>query len=69
MSSMNAQRTPSEITPSRMEPLARLPVFFRFGGKASLSRAAVPRLPGKSSCWPRPARMWRFSRKTFAKSC
>ena len=33
MSSMNAPRTPSEITPSRMEPLTRLPVFFSLAGK------------------------------------
>lgn len=33
MSSMNAPRTPSEITPPRMEPLARLPVFFSLAGK------------------------------------
>lgn len=33
MSSMNAPRTPSDITPPRMEPLARLPVFFSLAGK------------------------------------
>ncbi len=33
MSSMNAPRTPSEITLPRMEALARLPVFFALGGK------------------------------------
>src|SRR5690349_3180015 len=33
MNSMNAQRTPSETTPPRMDALARLPVFFALGGK------------------------------------
>ena len=33
MSSTNAPRTPSEMTPPRMEPLARLPVFFSLAGK------------------------------------
>lgn len=33
MSSMNAPRKPSEVTPPRMEALARLPVFFSLGGK------------------------------------
>ncbi len=33
MNSMNLTRTPSEVTPPRMDALARLPVFFALGGK------------------------------------
>lgn len=33
---MSAPRTPSETKPPRMEPLARLPLFFALGGKRAL---------------------------------
>ena len=33
---MNAPRTPSDLPPGRMEPLARLPVFFALAGKRAV---------------------------------
>src|ERR1700730_11124902 len=39
---MSASRTPSETRPPRMEPLARLPVFFGLSGKRAVIAGGAP---------------------------
>ena len=39
---MSASRTPSETRPPRMEPLARLPVFFGLAGKRAVIAGGTP---------------------------
>src|SRR6202035_3740641 len=39
---MSASRTPSETRPPRMEPLARLPVFFGLAGKRAVVAGGRP---------------------------
>ena len=39
---MNTSRSPVEARPSRMEPLARLPVFFALAGKRAVLAGGTP---------------------------
>src|SRR5829696_8850838 len=39
---MNASRSPIEARPPRMEPLARLPVFFALSGKHAMLAGGTP---------------------------
>ena len=63
-------RTPSEAQPPRMEPLARLPVFFALDGQARGRRRRQRRpRPGRRSCCRRQARRSMSTRPSRARRC